>query len=63
MPSLSARMMATDSMGVVSYLLSLYTSCAILTDDAVAVLENVEVAYYHDYDHQNPADFEHGHGI
>ncbi len=36
---------------------------SLLTDDAMAVLENVEVAYYHDYDHQNPADFEHGHGI
>ena len=63
MPGLSARLMATDSMGVASYLLSLYSSCAVLTDDAVGVLENVEVAYYHDYDHRNPSGFEHGLGI
>ncbi|WP_010585341.1 family 2B encapsulin nanocompartment shell protein [Schlesneria paludicola] len=63
MPSLSARLMATDSLGVASYLLSLYSSCAVLTDDAVGVLENVEVAYYHDYDHRNPGGFEHGLGI
>ena len=49
MPSLSARLMGLDSLGVSSYLLSLYFSCAILTDDAVGVLENVEVGYYHDY--------------
>ena len=63
MPSLSARLMATDSMGVASYLLSLYSSCAVLTDSALGVLENVEVAYYHDYDHQNSTGFEHGLGI
>ncbi|HEY0980821.1 MULTISPECIES: family 2B encapsulin nanocompartment shell protein [unclassified Schlesneria] len=63
MPGLSARLMATDSMGVASYLLSLYSSCAVLTDDAVGVLENVEVAYYHDYDHRSPSGFEHGLGI
>ena len=63
MPSLSARLMATDSMGVASYLLSLYSSCAVLTDDALGVLENVEVAYYHDYDHRNPSGFEDGLGI
>ena len=63
MPSLSARLMATDSLGVASYLLSLYSACAVLTDDAIGVLENVEVAYYHDYDHRNPTGFEHGLGI
>jgi hypothetical protein len=63
MPSLSARLMATDSMGVASYLLSLYSSCAVLTMGALGVLENVEVAYYHDYDHQNSTGFEHGLGI
>ncbi|MFM7057399.1 MAG: family 2B encapsulin nanocompartment shell protein, partial [Planctomycetota bacterium] len=50
MPSLSARLMGLDSLGVASYLLTLYFSCAVLTDDALAVLENVEVGYYHDYD-------------
>jgi hypothetical protein len=63
MPSLSARLMATDSMGVASYLLTLYSSCAVLTDDAIGVLENVEVAYYHDYEHRNSGGFEHGLGI
>ncbi len=48
-PSLSARLMGLDSLGVTSYLLTLYFSVAVLTDDALAVLENVEVGYYHDY--------------
>jgi CRP-like cAMP-binding protein len=47
--SLSARLMGLDSLGVASYLLTLYFSCAVLTDDALGVLENVEVGYYHDY--------------
>ena len=47
-PGLSARLMGLDSLGVASYLLSLYFSCAILTDDALGVLENVEVGTYHD---------------
>ena len=51
-PSLSARLMGLDSLGVASYLLTLYFNCAVLTDDALAVLENVEVGYYHDYDHR-----------
>jgi hypothetical protein len=51
-PSLSARLMGLDSLGVASYLLTLYFSCAVLTDDALGVLENVEVGYYHDYDHR-----------
>ena len=54
MPSLSARLMGTDSLGVASYLLTLYFSLAVLTDDAVGVLENVEVGYYHDYDNRKP---------
>jgi len=51
-PSLSARLMGLDSLGVASYLLTLYFSCAVLTDDALGVLENVEVGYYHDYDNR-----------
>ena len=54
MPSLSARLMGLDSMGVASYLLTLYFSCAVLTDDALGVLENVEVGYYHDYENRKP---------
>src|SRR5450755_2760529 len=62
-PSLSARLMGLDSLGVASYLLSLYFSCAVLTDDALGVLENVEVGYYHDYEHRGRFGFEHGLGI
>jgi hypothetical protein len=51
-PSLSARLMGLDSLGVASYLLTLYFSCAVLTDDALGILENVEVGYYHDYEHR-----------
>jgi CRP-like cAMP-binding protein len=62
-PSLSARLMGLDSLGVASYLLTLYSSCAVLTDDALGVLENVEVGYYHDYKMRGMNDFELGSGI
>src|SRR6201986_505233 len=62
-PSLSARLMGLDSLGVASYLLTLYHSCAVLTDDALASLENVEVGYYHDYNMREPKNFEYGSGI
>jgi hypothetical protein len=52
LPSLSARLMGLDSLGVSSYLLTLYFSCAVLTDDALGILENVEVGYYHDYENR-----------
>lgn len=52
-PSLSARLMGLDKFGVASYLLTQYFSLAALTDDAIAVLENVEVGFYHDYQHRN----------
>lgn len=52
-PSLSARLMGLDEYGVASYLLTKYFSLAALTNDAIAVLENVEVGYYHDYQHRN----------
>jgi hypothetical protein len=45
--------MGLDKYGVASYLLTKYFSLAALTDDAIAVLENVEVGYYHDYQHRN----------
>jgi hypothetical protein len=63
MPSLSARLMGLDNLGVASYLLTLYFSCAVLTDDALGVLENVEVGYYHDYDHGKVGSFVSGSGI
>ena len=62
-PSLSARLMGLDSLGVASYLLTLYFSCAVLTDDALGVLENVEVGYYHDYETRERRRFDGGLGI
>jgi CRP-like cAMP-binding protein len=62
-PSLSARLMGLDSLGVASYLLTLYFSCAVLTEDALGVLENVEVGYYHDYNMRASHGFEYGLGI
>lgn len=54
MPGLSVRFMGINSQAVASYLMTVYFSCAVLTDDALAVLENVEVGYYHDYQYPNP---------
>ena len=49
MPSLSVRFMGVNRKAVAAYLVTLYFSTAVLTEDALAVLENVEVGYYHDY--------------
>ncbi|MDR1039068.1 MAG: hypothetical protein LBR80_02655 [Deltaproteobacteria bacterium] len=46
---LAVRFRGVDGDGVASYLLSIYCSAAILADDALAVLEDVEVGNYHDY--------------
>ena len=46
---LSVRFMGIDKNGIGSYLLSLYCSAAILVDDAIAVLENVDVGNYYEY--------------
>jgi hypothetical protein len=48
-PSLSIRLMGINQRGAASYLVSLYCSTAILTDDALGVLENVDVGHYHEY--------------
>ena len=47
---LNVRLRGVDEKGLASYLLSLYCSAAILADDAIAVLEDVEVGEYYDYD-------------
>ena len=47
---LTVRFRGIDDKGVASYLLSLYCSAAILADDAIAVLEDVEVGEYYDYE-------------
>ena len=48
-PSLSVRMMGINPKGAAEYLVSLYCSAAVLTEDALAVLEKVDVGKYHDY--------------
>jgi Phage capsid-like protein len=48
-PSLSVRFMGINRKAIASYLISLYCSSAILTEDALGVLENVEVGHYHEY--------------
>jgi hypothetical protein len=46
---LSVRYRGVDDFGNASYLLNLYCSAAVLADDALAVLEDVEVGEYYDY--------------
>ena len=48
-PSLSVRLMGINNQGTASYLLSLYCSVAVLTHDALGVLEGVVVDHYHEY--------------
>ncbi|MER5194135.1 family 2A encapsulin nanocompartment shell protein [Streptomyces sp. NPDC002884] len=46
---LSVRFMHIDRSAIASYLVSLYCSLAVLTEDALAVLDDVEVDKFHDY--------------
>lgn len=46
--SLSVRLAGIDNRGVASYILSLYFSVAVLVDDALGILENVQVGEYHE---------------
>jgi hypothetical protein len=48
-PGLSVRFMGINKNAIASYLVSLYCSAAILTDDAIAALDQVEVGHYHEY--------------
>jgi hypothetical protein len=48
-PGLSVRFMGINRNAIASYLISLYCSLAVHTDDALAVLEDVEIGKYHDY--------------
>ena len=48
-PGLSVRFMGLDQRALASYLVSLYCSAAVLTDDAIALLEDVDVGQYHEY--------------
>ncbi len=48
-PGLSVRFMGINDKAIASYLVSLYCSLAVLVDDAIAVLEDVEIGKYHEY--------------
>lgn len=46
---LSVRFMGINHKAIASYLVSLYCLLAVLTDDALAVLEDVDTGKYHEY--------------
>ena len=48
-PSLSVKFAGIDNRGVASYIMSLYFGTAVLADDALGMLENIEVGQYHEY--------------
>ena len=51
-PGLSVRFMGINDKAIASYLVSLYCSVAVLVDDAIAVLEDVDVTNYHEYNYK-----------
>ncbi len=48
-PSLTVKFGGIDCKSIAHYVVSLYFSIAVLTCDALGMLENVEVGYYHEY--------------
>jgi hypothetical protein len=48
-PSLSVRFMGINDRAIASYLISLYCSVAVLTEDALGVLDNVSLDHYYEY--------------
>lgn len=48
-PGLSVRFMGIDHRSIASYLVALYCSAAVLTDDAIGALDGVDVGMYHEY--------------
>jgi len=48
-PGLSVRFMGINRSAIASYLISLYCSLVVQSDDALAVLEDVEIGKFHDY--------------
>ncbi|MGE5582153.1 MAG: family 2B encapsulin nanocompartment shell protein [Bacillota bacterium] len=48
-PSLSVKFAGIDSKGIAHYVMNLYFSLAVLTNDALGMLDNVEVGSYYDY--------------
>jgi len=49
-PGLSVRFMGISNKAIASYLISLYCSASVLTDDAIALLDDVEIGKYHEYE-------------
>ena len=48
-PGLSVRFTGINQSAIATYLVTLYTSLAVLTDDALAVLDGVAVDQFHEY--------------
>jgi Type 2A encapsulin shell protein SrpI-like len=48
-PGLSVRFTGINQSAIATYLVTLYTSLAVLTDDALAVLDDVAVDQFHEY--------------
>lgn len=49
-PSLTVKFMGINERSIASYLITKYFSTAVLVPDALAVLKNVEIDKYHDYE-------------
>jgi Phage capsid-like protein len=50
-PGLSVRFMGISRNAIASYLVSLYCSLAVLTPDALGILDDVEIGKFHEYAH------------
>ena len=48
-PGLSVRYMGTDEHSIASHLVTRYFSASVLTEDAIARLDDVLVGHYHEY--------------
>ena len=46
---LSVRFMGINPKAIAQYLISLYCSLAVLTDDALGLIDGVTVDHYHEY--------------
>lgn len=53
-PGLSVRYMGTNDHSIASHLVTRYFSAAVLTEDAIARLDNVSVNSYHEYVYPKP---------
>lgn len=48
----AVRFMGISRKAIASYLISLYCSLVVMTEDALGVLDNVDITKYHEYDHK-----------